>query len=518
MISLLSVLFALLTKQVIDSAVNDQPVFGKYALLLVMTVLSQYILNSFLQYLDESAVTALTGDLRKKMLNDLMDQDYQKVRKLHSGEWVNRMFSDVNIVASGCVGILPGAIGMLVRLFCACGALLFLEPLFSVIYICAGVLMIIVISFLRRYMKQLHKKAQREEDHVHSWLQEIMTNLLVIKAFSGNEHIIEKTDHYHDDWRIARLKRRRVSIAANTSFSMTFRLGYVFALLYGLRNLMAGVTTYGTIMAVLQLVNQVQLPVARLSGVLTRIYEVSASCERIMEAEYGSHKQKQMKNTSSFRSLTFDHVTFSYDRDIVLDDISFKINRGEITGFTGISGGGKSTMFLLTMGVYKPQKGNVLIETDQGSVNAEDNSGLLFAYVPQENMLFTGTIAENVCFNHERDDVKLRNALHTACADLFVNELPEKENTFIKDGKGLSEGQLQRLAIARAIYSDADVILLDEATSALDEETERNVLNHIHELSDKTILIVTHRKAALDVCDHHIHLENGKLIEHTDER
>ncbi len=175
-------------------------------------------------------------------------------------------------------------------------------------------------------------------------------------------------------------------------------------------------------------------------------------------------------------------------------------------------------MFLLTMGVYKPQKGNVLIETDQGSVNAEDNSSLLFAYVPQENMLFTGTIAENVCFNHERDDVKLRNALHTACADLFVNELPEKENTFIKDGKGLSEGQLQRLAIARAIYSDADVILLDEATSALDEETERSVLNHIHELSDKTILIVTHRKAALDVCDHHIHLENGKLIEQTDER
>ncbi|HCK87865.1 MAG TPA: ABC transporter ATP-binding protein [Erysipelotrichaceae bacterium] len=506
-VSLLGIAFALLTKGLIDSASADHKSFGTYAVLLFVTVILQYVINAGLRYIDESLITGLSGDLRKDVLDHLMHKDYASVKSLHSGEWMNRMFSDVRIIATGVARIVPSTAGMAARLISACIALVFLEPLFAGIYLGAGILMIFVISLIRKRVKSLHKDAQNKEDRLHSLFQELSEKILMIKAFESDAYMLKKTDDYQEAYRHARMKRHMYIVAANSSFAMTFRLGYALALVYGGRNLLLGLTTYGTLMAVLQLVAQIQAPVAQLSGVLTRIYEVTASCERLREAENYPDDITSRK-TEDFSSVQFEDVSFRYDRDTVLDHVSFEINRNDVTALTGISGGGKSTIFLLMMGIYHPDMGTILVNGVTGI------SRSLFAYVPQGNCLFSGTIAENIAMNSVYDKENIQKALTIAAADDFMQELPDGIETMLgENGSGLSEGQMQRIAIARAIYYDAPVLLLDEATSALDEDTEAKVLRNLKEMKDKTIIIVTHRKAALSICNRHLYLEDGKVSE-----
>lgn len=511
-ISLLGVWFALLTKELIDSATVNDGQFVRYAVLLTVAVCLQYLIRAAINYLDEAVITRVSLQLRSYVLKNLIRKDYASVRKLHSGEWINRMFSDVKIIAAGFTRIIPSAIGMAVRLLAACIALLFLEPLFAGIYLIIGVAMIFFISILRRRVKVLHKDAQTKEDKMHSLFQEVTEKILITKVFDAENYLTEKTDDAQESYRAARMKRQAYVVSANSAFSMTFRLGYVLALIYGGRNLLYGLTTYGTLMAVLQLVNQIQAPVAQLSGVLTRVYEVTASTERIVEAETYADDTVCTEDNMTFSRCVFDNVSFRYDRENVLDHVSFEINNRDVIALTGISGSGKSTIFLLMMGIYPVQEGNVNIYDEKGKRYSRHPRSL-FAYVPQGNCLFSGTIAENIALSDTYSEEKVNEALSVAAAD-FIKELPEGVHTVLgENGAGLSEGQMQRIAIARAVYYDAPVLLLDEATSALDEKTEMEVLRNLKNLEDKTILIVTHRKAALSICTRQFDLKDGRITE-----
>lgn len=511
-ISLLGVWFALLTKELIDSATVNDGQFVRYAVLLTAVVCLQYLIRATINYLDEAVITRVSLQLRSYVLKNLIRKDYASVRKLHSGEWINRMFSDVKIIAAGFTRIIPSAIGMAVRLAAACIALLFLEPLFAGIYLIIGVAMIFFISILRRRVKVLHKDAQTKEDKMHSLFQEVTEKILITKVFDAESYLTGKTDDAQEAYRAARMKRQAYVVSANSAFSMTFRLGYVLALIYGGRNLLYGLTTYGTLMAVLQLVNQIQAPVAQLSGVLTRVYEVTASTERIVEAETYADDTVCTEDSMTFSRCVFDDVSFRYNRENVLDHVSFEINNRDVIALTGISGSGKSTIFLLMMGIYPVQEGNVNIYDENGERYSKHPRSL-FAYVPQGNCLFAGTIAENIALSDTYSEDKVTEALSIAAAD-FIKELPEGVHTVLgENGAGLSEGQMQRIAIARAVYYDAPVLLLDEATSALDEKTETEVLQNLKNLKDKTILIVTHRKAALSICTRQLDLKDGRITE-----
>ena len=512
-VSILGVVFALLTRNLIDSIANNTAFFSLSAVFLILTVLLQYCIRAAINFLDESVTTKVSNQLRSYIINNLIHKDYASFKKLHSGDWINRMFSDVQIISAGFTRIIPSAIGMSVRLIAACIALLFLTPLFAVIYLTIGIIMIFVISILRKKVKKLHYDAQKKEDKVHSLFQELTEKMLTIKIFNANDYVSKKTINYQDAYRAAKLKRQAYVVTANSSFALTFRLGYVLALIYGGKNLQFGLTTYGTIMAVLQLINQIQAPVAQLSGVLTRVYEVTASTERIREAEEQTSFLEITNNHVNFHSVQFQNVTFAYDQEMVLDDISFEVSKGDAVAITGMSGGGKSTLFLLMMGIYSPKKGTVNIY-DESSLLPDENRSSLFAYVPQENSLLSGTIAENVALNYIYDEEKIQNALRIAAALEFVENLPDGIHTVLgENGSGLSEGQIQRLKIARAVYSERPILLLDEATSALDEKTETVVLENLKNLKDKTILIVTHRKAALSICNRYLCIENGKIEE-----
>jgi ATP-binding cassette subfamily B protein len=295
----------------------------------------------------------------------------------------------------------------------------------------------------------------------------------------------------------------------------------LFALIYGAFKILTVSTfTYGALSAILQLVNNVQVPFASLSNVLPKYYATIASAERIMEIEQVesepvSHGFDRDGVYSKMKGLVLDGVTFTYDRDRVLDGASVYINKGDFVAITGVSGVGKSTLMKLMLGVYPIENGSVYVDVDGNNVTLDCTTRALFSYVPQGNMLFSGSLRDNVTFiRGDATEQEIRTALEISCSDEFIDTLPNGLDTVVgENGVGLSEGQIQRIAIARAVLTRAPIILLDEATSALDEATERKVLDNLKALLGVTLITVSHKKATLSICNRHITVKNKRIEE-----
>jgi len=294
----------------------------------------------------------------------------------------------------------------------------------------------------------------------------------------------------------------------------------------------------GTLTAITQLISQIQAPFANITGYLPRYYALVASAERLMDIEsfpdegmekvYDKGYVKDIYD-KSFKAMGIRNGEFSYYpvtenlKEVskesslkVFENLNIEINKGEYVAFTGSSGCGKSTILKNLMTIYELDKGENYIKLSDGSEDKLDYRWRkLFAYVPQGNHLMSGTIGEAVSFENDKNKIhedRLTNALKIACAKDFVDELENGVDTLLGErGSGLSEGQMQRLAIARAIYSDNPVLLLDEATSALDSETEKNLLINLRNMTDKTVIIVTHREASLKICDREICIVDNSL-------
>ncbi len=509
-----AIYFAFIMRNLIDAAVNQELYeLKKACVLIILITIFLYGTNIISRYEQEKISVEIASDLRAYLLDLLMKKKYPEVRKKHSGEWINLLFSDIRIISEGASSIVPEIAGMVCRLVLAFISLAVLEPVLAIIYLCSGMVILIGVSLLRRRLKSLHKEVQKKEDSLHAFFQEVVENLMIVKAFQAEKYTNDKIDGNQSVYSEARLRRKKFRLLSINLYSFVFRLGYLLALIYGAYQLMNGSITYGTLTAVLHIVAQIQVPINHLSAIMPKVYETSASAERIMDAEK-MEEEVIRDSVHEFRGMHIKDVSFSYGREEVLEHVSFDVYPDDIIALTGISGGGKSTLFMLMLGLYSPDEGKISIGSERGLVDASADTRGLFAYVPQGNALFTGTIRENIVFNHEYDQKKLEYALKVSEAYDFVSTLPKKEETPIGErGSGLSEGQLQRIAIARAVYCDAPVILLDESTSALDEETEAKVLENIRSLENKTVLIVTHRKAALNICTRHFNIENHRIEE-----
>ena len=259
---------------------------------------------------------------------------------------------------------------------------------------------------------------------------------------------------------------------------------------------------------------------AALAGVIPTYYSIIASAERIIEIETYDDELDADEDIGDryeyyekLKSIEFDSITFKYNRDYVFEDASATINKGDFAAITGISGIGKSTLLKLLLGVMSPEKGTIRVVTDDSERTVDRNTRKLFSYVPQGNMLLSGTLRENITFMcDEKSDEEIKRAVQLSCSDEFVSQLPEGTETVVGErGLGLSEGQIQRIAIARAILYDAPILLLDEATSALDEATEERLLKNLRGLENRTCIIITHKPAALNVCNKEVRIEDRKI-------
>lgn len=520
--AILSIVYADFSKNIVNAATKEHS-FDRviyFAVCFLVLTMVQLLLTLVSRSFTERCKARIEVTLRKHILDVVMKKDYQGVTKYHTGEIQNRMTSDVTTISEGFTTILPNLVNFVVRLVCAFIYLVALDKVFTLVFLVGGILVFIFSFLFRKILKRLHKNVQESEGRVRSFIQEILTSLLVVKSFNVEEKVSDEADELMEANYKTKMKRRMFGIVANAGINTTFNLGYVFALAYGSYRILKGLD-FGNLVAMLQLVNQIQYPFSSLSGMLPKYFALLASAERIIELD--NVKDEIEKNnqdidvTSTYdklKCIEFSNITFGYDRDVILDDTSLTVNKGDFVAIMGISGIGKSTLLKLLLGVFNVDKGSITLNVDGKEIPVDCHTRKLFSYVPQGNFLLSGTIKDNIKFiNSNATDEEIKEAVRISCSDQFVYDLPDGLDTVIGErGIGLSEGQLQRLAIARSILSKSPIMLLDEATSALDEETELRFLKNLKDMQDKTCIIVSHKTAALKICNKHIQIVDGKIV------
>ena len=522
------VALAWMLRNMIDSAVDrNTKGFVLYALLFAAIIVAQLLLRAFVRWFKEHATSALENKFKQRLFSVLLDRDYAAVTALHSEEWMNRLVSDTAIAAGGVVSIVPEASGMIVMLISAVGATLWMLRKVTWIVLPVGVLIVLMGYLFRKKLKLLHKRIRETDGALRVTLSERLSELILVRTFQREKDAERQAAEAMEKHREARLRRSRYSCSANFLYGLLMRSAYAGAAIFCGAGILNGTLSYGTFAAVLQLVGQIQTPFANLTGYLPQYYATIASAERLMEAEaFAADCEAPKKSTEEIRSfyetgfsgIGIEDVTFTYRPDadvahtVVFEHLRASIGKGETVVLTGASGSGKSTLLKLLLCLYRPEHGACELLEAGGKEPLTAAWRGLFAYVPQGSRMYSGTIRSLLTFGDASiPDDAINRALSVACAD-FVSELPEGLETVLGErGSGLSEGQLQRLSIARAILSDHPVLLLDEATSALDEATEAALLTHLKDMTDRTVLIVTHRKKALEIADREWILEDGVL-------
>ena len=523
------VFFALFLSYMIDGAsAGKRDVFLRYALAFVGLVAVQIALRAIARFLTEYTKVSLENRFKERLFSALLTKDFESVNGVHTGEWLNRLTSDVTVVTGGMVEILPGLSGMVVKLAAAVVMLLVLEPRFGYFLIPGGIFLLLFTYAFRRKLKRMHKRIQETDGEVRILFQEYLESLLVVRSYGMEDMAREEARGKMKTFKKAVLQRNHFSNLCNIGFGIIMHGAYVAGAIFCGYGILSRTMTYGTFTAVLQLIGQVQTPFANLTGFFPRYYAMLASAERLMDAEFLPDKEvseildaKEVHRRyhEELTGLGLSHAGFTYRtivrlseegetagrETVVLKDINLEIRKGDYVAFTGPSGCGKSTALKLFLGLYPLDEGERYLRFDGGREPLDSSWQKLFAYVPQGNHLMSGTIREVVAFSDKeqmKDEARIERALTIACAKEFVDELEQGVDTSLGErGAGLSEGQMQRLAIARAVFSEHPILMMDESTSALDEMTEKQLLTNLHSMTDKTVLIVTHRPAALDICD-----------------
>ena len=513
--ALLGVAFALGTRMVIDCAAGgDGTGFRRACLIQGAIILGLLLCQVLYRHLHEKLTAVLDRDLKQILLHSILGSAYSGVAGYHTGELLNRMNNDVRIVNRGLLDTLPNVAALVVRLAAAAAVLWALEPWFALAMCCGGVAVIVITGVLRRNMKKLHHRVSEEEGRVSGFLQEVLEKLLMVKAMDAAGEMEHRAGRLLEERYAAQRKRKNVSVLSGACVSLMYQGASFAALLWCGGKLLRGKLSFGSLTAVIQLVNQIQAPFLNLSAVIPQYIAMSAAAERLREL---TELEPEMRHLDRSReeiyrrmdAIRAEDLCFSYDRETVLDGVSLAIPKGAFAVITGYSGIGKSTLLKLLLGVCRPDSGRLYLDLGGEKLPVDRSLRRLFAYVPQGNLLLSGSLRENLTVaNPDADGEQIRQALYVSAVDEFLPQLPQGLDTVIgENGAGLSEGQAQRLAIARAVLGGAPVLLLDECTSALDEQTERLVLARIRELPGRTCIAVTHHPAALELCDLRLEME-----------
>ena len=520
LISALAVAFSLVSKNVVDIASGQ--LSGNLLTAgvgLGVLIVGQLIVHILYSLIDVRVLGKLKITLKNELFSSILNKKWLEITKYHTGELQNRLYSDISVVTTGVVDIIPNAVSFIARIVLSFCALYMMDSFFAIMCLLVGPVILILTRIYSKYMKRWHKKCLESEGRVRSFLQECLQNLIVIKSFGNEKKIVENATTLQRNAYSLEIKRNNISVSASVVFSLLMTIAYYFTLGWCAYKLSVGLMSFGTLIAMLQLVGQVQAPFKELSAVIPKYYSMIASAERILDIEHMeddacSSAIDTQKLYDDMSKIVVENLTFSYDDEKVLDNTGFEIEKGEFVAICGRSGIGKSTILKLLLSIIYPDSGHIYMKLSDGNeVAVSKDTRNLFAYVPQGNMILSGSIRDNIAFTNktatEEDIIRCAKA-----ADMwdYIETLPDGLDTVLGEkGLGLSEGQIQRLAIARALLYDAPILLLDEATSALDDATEKRVLGNIRAMNSKTCIFVSHKKAATEICDKNIMINNGKF-------
>ena len=494
-----TVVLALVVRQAVNAGLAGEGLLPWGAVLLALSA-GLLALGLWQRWYAGEVRDKLTRQTRLALLTTLLSRRYDALARRHSGELVSRLGEDVAVVCGERTALPPGIAGSAVRLVGALGALALLNGGLALCLLAVGAALLGAAGAVRGPMRRRARAVREAEAAVRQSAQESLEHREAAKGLRMERALENRAAGLLDRALDARRRQRRLSLLASGGLGAAAQLGYCAALLWGVALTARGAMDFGALTAVLQLLLQLQGPVRNLSGLTPRLAALAASRRRLEELEELEEEgEAPLPPGAKLRAVVFQHVDFRYPDDDrpVLRDFSLRVEAGDCLCLTGLSGKGKSTLFKLLLGFYAPQAGRVYLETDRGDFACGRGTRSLLGYAPQGAALFCGTVRENLLLAAPAaGEEALWGALAGAGAE-FVRDLPGGLDAPLgENGAGLSQGQGQRIALARTLLLDAPFLLLDEATSALDRETEALVLRRLRE-SGRGALLISHRPEAM---------------------
>ena len=520
-LSAIGVYSAFLSKSLIDAATGGRMnEVIKWLIIMAAIYFIRLGLNAINSIASTYSSTQLFNQVQKKIYQSLTYSEWLAQSKYHSGSLLARVTGDVSTVSSVILSSLNSLISLTVTFITSFIALYYIDSTIAIFTITATPIFLLLSKFYSRRLKAIYNEQYEQDATYRSFMQESIQNLMIIKTFCHEEENFKTLDQHHHNRLKVSLKSTKFTLFSNVVFgTMSY---FIYFMIYGISvlKMTTGAMTFGSMTAMLQLYYKVTGPLSSFVGIGKSFIGGIAAAERLMEIENLPHEQFHDEieiETVSHPNIEFKNVAFEYsDKQQVLKDISFEIPSGETIGLVGPSGEGKTTIIKLILSLLPIKHGKMRIRDSKSNHPLTREHRQLMSYVPQGNTLFSGTIRENIKFGTpEATDQQIIEAAKHACAWDFIEKLDAGLDTKIGEkGLGLSEGQAQRIAIARAFLRQKPILILDEATSALDSQTELNILESVKNLSHKpTCIIITHRPAALDICDRILKLEAGYVTQ-----
>lgn len=449
--------------------------------------------------------------MQQRVLDRILRSEWRGKESRHSGDVLNRLEFDVTNVVNFLTETLPSALSVLAMFIGAFSYLASMEWRLAVLVAAMVPLFVLVSKIYIRQMRGLTRQVRDSDSKVQAFMQEITQNRMLVKTLESGGFMINRLENTQSELRRNVVRRTSFSVFSNFILNFGFTLGYLVAFLWAAVRMSAGTLSFGGMTAFLQLVSKIQGPARSLTKLVPAFVSVFTAAERLMELEEDPlEEQGDPIMLDAPCGVRLDNVSYAYQdgETNVIDNLSFDFRPGCCTAILGETGAGKTTLVRMLLALLQPQSGSLHIYNNVEERLLTPRLRANFVYVPQGNTLLSGTIRENLCLGkHNATDEEMREALIKSCAE-FVFDLPDGLDTVCAEkGGGLSEGQAQRICIARALLRNRSVMLFDEATSALDPDTERRLLKNILASHDKTIIFITHRLAVVDYCDDVLRVE-----------
>ena len=483
------------------------------ALLIAAAVVAGVSIRQLNQYLANKAFIKKVAELRLAIFSQLFNRRLFEANDIHSGDVTSRMAKDIDAVSETLAVQLPQVVVMTIQLVGAFLLMRWFDSRLAWALILITPLAIIIGKYISHRLKRITLSIREDESRIMARIQESVELNVVLRALQGERWMQDRVEELQDRQTANYIRRSRFMVFSRFALGCTFGLGYMLAFVWGAYGLRTGAITFGVMTSFLQLVGQIQQPILSLLGAFPSIIYSTASIDRLKEMEHGEEKQPcdgKDITTRTLLGIRMDNVTFRYakgDRE-VMSNFSHDFRPGTKTAILGTTGAGKTTLFRLILNFIQPDSGEVTFYGNGFSHAADKSMRKNVVFVPQGNTLISGTIRNNLLMaKPDASDEELHTALHTSCAD-FVFDLPQGIDTVLSEhGGGLSEGQAQRIAIARGLLRPGAVFLLDEISSALDEDTERELFSRLFAARPSTtILLITHRKKVAALCDERLEI------------